>query len=131
MKVADVSDFWAGQKEIKVLDPNILACREKRDLLRQYRETGAWIDFCQGLDIRLINDADIEDINAMKIKSLHFAWHNPADDLKDKFIDVGKKLKIQNSRQRIVYVLVNYNLIVTQNMDSSGQDVLDVLMGGM
>lgn len=109
IKVADVSDFWAGQKEIKVLDPNIIACREKRDLLRQYRETGAWIDFNQGLDIRLINDADIEDINAMKIKSLHFAWDNPADDLKDKFIDVGKKLKIQNYRQRIVYVLVNYN----------------------
>ena len=30
VKVADVKDFWNGQKEIKVLDPNITACREKR-----------------------------------------------------------------------------------------------------
>ena len=26
VKVADVSDFWSGQKEIKILDPNITAC---------------------------------------------------------------------------------------------------------
>ena len=61
-KVADVSDFWCGQKEIKVLDPNITACPEKRDLMRQYRETGACIDFTQDIDIRLVNDADIADL---------------------------------------------------------------------
>ena len=47
VKVADVSDFWNSQPMIKVLDPNITACREKRDLMRQYRETGALIDFNQ------------------------------------------------------------------------------------
>ena len=30
VKVANVSDFWNGQDEIKVLDPNITACREKK-----------------------------------------------------------------------------------------------------
>ena len=87
VKVADVSNFWkpGGQDEIKVLDPNITACREKRDLLGQYRETGVWIDFTQGLDIRCLNDADIEDINAMKLKEVHFAWDNPEDDLAEKF----------------------------------------------
>lgn len=29
VKVADVSDFWNGQKEIKVLDPNITACKDR------------------------------------------------------------------------------------------------------
>lgn len=52
VKVADVSDFWCGQDEIKVLDPNITACREKRDLMQQYIDTHAKIDFTQGLDIR-------------------------------------------------------------------------------
>src|SRR5699024_890666 len=33
VKVADVSDFWNGQKEIMILDPNITACRDKRDLM--------------------------------------------------------------------------------------------------
>lgn len=81
VKVADVSDFWNGQKEIVVLDPNITACREKRDLFQQYIDTGAWIDFSQGLDVRLLNGADLDDLNRMKIKRLHFAWDNPKEDL--------------------------------------------------
>lgn len=84
-KVADVSDFWCGQKEIKVLDPNITACAEKRDLMQQYIDTRAIIDFTQGLDIRLLNQYDIEDINKMRVGTLHFAWDNPKDDLESKF----------------------------------------------
>lgn len=115
-KVADVSDFWSGQKEIKVLDPNITACREKRDLLRQYRETGAWIDFTQGIDIRLCNDEDIEDINGMKIKNLHFAWDNPADDLEERFRRFSEKCRIKDPRRKTVYVLTNYNSTMEENL---------------
>lgn len=107
VKVADVKDFWNGQKKIEVLDSNILACKEKRDLLRQYRETKAVINFNGGLDIRLMNDDDIWDINHMKIKRLHFAWDNPRDDLEEKFRIAGQKLKA-DSRHRVVYVLTNY-----------------------
>ncbi len=116
VKVADVSDFWNGQKEIKVLDPNITACREKRDLMRQYRETGAWIDFTQGLDIRLVNDQDIDDLNSMKIKLLHFAWDNPKEDLSKRFEEVGRALKVQDPRRRIVYVLTNYNSTLQEDL---------------
>ena len=90
VKVADVSDFWNGQPEIKVLDPNITACGEKRDLFRQYKETGAAIDFTQGLDIRLINDADIADINTLRMRNIHFAWDNPADELEERFLYYSK-----------------------------------------
>ena len=71
VKVADVKDFWnpsIGKDKIEVLDPNITACKAKRDLFRQYIETGAMITFNQGLDIRCLNDDDIEDINHMRIK---------------------------------------------------------------
>ena len=115
-KVADVKDFWNGQKEIKVLDPNITACREKRDLMRQYRETGAWIDFTQGIDIRLVNKEDIEDLNAMKIKLLHFAWDNPKDDLAQKFADFSEAYRIKDNRRKIVYVLVNFNSSMQENL---------------
>lgn len=114
VKVANVSDFWNGQKEIKVLDPNITACREKRDLLRQYRETGAWIDFSQGIDIRLTNEADIDDLNHMKIKSLHFAWDNPEDDLKDKFKAFSDLFQIKDYRRKMVYCLTNYENVSTE-----------------
>lgn len=116
VKVADVRDFWNGQKEIKVLDPNITACREKRELMRQYRETGAWIDFTQGIDIRLTNDADIEDLNAMKIKMLHFAWDNPKDDLADKFRRFSDRFRIKDDRRKTVYCLTNYNSTMEENL---------------
>ena len=55
-KVADLSQFWRGQKHIKLLDPNLLAAPEWRDLLGQLADSGAWVDFTQGLDIRLMTD---------------------------------------------------------------------------
>ena len=108
VKVADVKDFWCGQKEIKVLDPNITACKDKRDLMNQYADTGAWIDFTQGIDIRLVNDDDIRDINRMKIKRLHFAWDNPNDDLQERFEAFSRGWKCTDYRKKIVYVLTNY-----------------------
>lgn len=46
-KVADLSEWWRGQKEIKLLDPNLLACPEHMDLLGQLSDSGAWVDFTQ------------------------------------------------------------------------------------
>jgi hypothetical protein len=119
VRVASVSDFWVpgGQKEIKVLDPNITACRDKRDLMRQYRETKAYIDFTQGLDIRLLNDDDIDDLNHMRIKRLHFAWDNPQDDLYDKFKAFDEKYKRKHRSYKTAYVLVNFNSTMEQNLE--------------
>lgn len=115
VKVADVSDFWNGQDEIRILDPNITACREKRDLMRQYRETGAMLDFTQGLDIRMLNEADIEDINHMRLRTLHFAWDNPKDDLEQKFRNFAKGFR-RKSNIGMVYCLVNYNSTMEENL---------------
>lgn len=115
VKVADVSDFYAGQKRIEVLDPNITACREKRDLFRQYKDTNAQIVFNQGLDIRLIDDADIADLNDMRVKDLHFAWDNPADDLAEKFKYFADNFK-RSSNIGMVYVLTNFNSTMDENL---------------
>lgn len=115
VKVANVSDFWNGQKEIMILDPNITACRDKRDLMRQYRETGAILDFTQGLDIRLLNGDDIEDINHMRLRTLHFAWDNPKDDLEGKFRDFAKGFR-RKSNIGMVYCLTNFNSTMEENL---------------
>ena len=115
VKVADVSDFWCGQKKIEVLDPNITACRDKRDLFRQYRETNAQIVFNQGLDIRLLNDDDIADINGMRIKDLHFAWDNPKDDLEGKFRNFANGFR-RKSNIGMVYCLTNFNSTMQENL---------------
>lgn len=115
VKVADVSDFWNGQKEIRILDPNITACKDKRDLMRQYRETGAVLDFTQGLDIRCLNDEDIEDINHMRLRTLHFAWDNPKDNLEGKFKRFAERFR-RKSNIGMVYCLTNYNSTMEENL---------------
>ena len=39
-KVADLSEFWNGQKNIEILDPNLLACKDRSELLEQLIESG-------------------------------------------------------------------------------------------
>ena len=113
IKIADVRDFWDGQPLIEVCDPNITACREKRELFRQYKETGAKICFNQGLDIRLLNEADIQDLNTMRIERLHFAWDNPSDNLREKF-EYFKKNYVRKSNVGMVYCLTNFEDCSTQ-----------------
>ena len=117
IKVADVKDFWCGQKEIKVLDPNITACKDKRDLFKQYIDTHSRIDFTQGLDIRLLNDDDIADLNQIKLSNVHFAWDNPNDDLEGKFknyASIAKKNK--HGSFGTVYCLTNFNSTMEENL---------------
>lgn len=119
VKVADVSDFYCGQKEIVVLDPNITALpnHDKGDLFLQYRETGAKIDFCQGLDIRMLTGADIELLNMMRLKNIHFAWDNPKDDLAGKFKEYAKQTRHKpHGRCGTVYILTGFNSTMEENL---------------
>ena len=118
VKVADVSDFWNGQKKIQVLDPNITACKDKRDLFAQYKATGARIMFNQGLDIRLIDEDDMRDLNTMKLESLHFAWDNPNIDLSNRFREFSEKTQLVKRYLNEVYVLTNYeNCTVEEHIE--------------
>ena len=114
-KVADLSEFWRGQKNIKLLDPNILACGERSDLLGQLADSGAWVDFTQGLDIRLMNTETADIIKRIKVKMLHFAWDNPNDDLTEKFA-CFKSITGIDRRRLGVYVLTNYDSTHEQDL---------------
>ena len=105
-RVADVGLFYAGQPVINVLDANITACREKRDLFRDYIKTGAVINFSQGLDIRLMDDDDIYDLGRMRIKRPHFAWDDPDVDLTPYFERF--KARYRRKDPGTVYVLTNF-----------------------
>ena len=108
-KVADVSEWWDGQENIKLIDPNLLACDEHLDLLKQLVDTGAYIDVTQGLDARLLTEKNIELINELKIKTLHFAWDNPHDkSVKLALQNFKKSSRVKDRRKLIVYVLCNY-----------------------
>lgn len=109
-KVADVKDFWNGQKKIVLLDPNILACKDHINLLEQLIETNAWIDFTQGLDIRLTNYKNIELLKKLKVKSFHFAWDKKEDEkLIIEKLGEFKELTGLGYRKLKVYMLTNFD----------------------
>jgi hypothetical protein len=53
VRVADLSEFWHGQRKIVLLDPNILACPDHPALLRRLRNSLAAVDFTQGTDVQM------------------------------------------------------------------------------
>lgn len=117
-KVADLNEFWDGQKNIVLCDPNILACRQWKDLLQQLIDSKAWVDINQGLDIRLMTEEKAEMIRQMKVKELHFAWDRYED--KDLIIPKFKEFKTITKldiRKLIVYVLCNYDTTIEQDLE--------------
>lgn len=115
-KVADLDEFWKGQREIKLLDPNLLACKDGEGLLRQLADSGAYVDFTQGLDIRLVTQDNVRLLNQIKTKSLHFAWDNPEEDLTGSFACFNKFTRIKDHRLKGVYVLTNYNSTIEEDL---------------
>jgi hypothetical protein len=123
IKVADLSEFWNGQKKIVLCDPNILACKDWKDLLQQLIDSGAEIDFNQGLDIRLMNEEKAGMIASMRIKEIHFAWDRYED--KDKvlpklklFADIAyQKIQKKHGHNAIVYTIVNFSTTLEQDLD--------------
>lgn len=116
VKVADLSEFWRGQREIKLLDPNLLACLDHENLLEQLAESRARVDFSQGLDIRLITPDNVALLNRVRTKAVHFAWDNPGEDLTRHFRRFVELTSIKSSRNRRVYVLTNYGSTHEQDL---------------
>ena len=116
-KVADLPEFWKDQKEIKLLDPNILAAREHKELLEQLAASGAWVDFTQGLDARLLTEENIEIIKRIKLKMVHFAWDNIADEkLIVPKLQLFKEKTGIDKRKCTVYVLTNFNSTLQEDL---------------
>lgn len=118
-KVADLSEWWQGQKNIVLMDPNLLACREHMDLLRQLHESKARIDINQGLDARLLTEDNIHMINNLRLKEIHFAW----DLMKnEKRILEGLNLYKSLATRKVhgswasVYVLTNFDTTMEENL---------------
>ena len=115
-KVADLSEWWRGQKEIILLDANILACKDRVSLLQSLIDSGSEVDFTQGLDARFITPPIAEMLGKIKTKMYHFAF----DFMKNEkaivkglktFVDIVKP----DERKCCVYVLTNYDTTFEQD----------------
>ena len=119
-KVADLAEFWNGQKNIVLCDPNILACREHESLLQQLIDSGSTVEFNQGLDIRLINDKNLEMLRRIRLKNIHFAYDRAQDKdiieprLRD-FVNATGYNK--DKGKTTVYILCNYDTSIEQDIE--------------
>lgn len=117
VKVADLSEWWRGQKNIVLMDPNTLACPDHMDILEQLADSGSWVDINQGADARLLTEDNIAALNRIKLKMIHFAW-----DMMEQSEAVLRGLGLYakygelDERKRRVYVLTNYNTTMEENL---------------
>ena len=121
-KVADLSEFWHGQKNIVLCDPNLLACKDWKPLLQQLIDSKATLDINQGLDIRLMTEEKAEMLCKCKIDKIHFAW----DRYEDKdivvpklkmFREIWEQHRKWNEHGKIVYTLVNFDTTKEQDLE--------------
>ena len=115
-RVANLSQFWQGQGHIVLNDPNILA------LLMILRDSGATIEFNQGLDARLMTPAKAELLVSMKLKMPHFAMDTmeslvPVKKGLQMYVDACKRIKGKwDWRNARVYCLTNFNTTHAEDM---------------
>jgi hypothetical protein len=117
-KVADLSEFWRGQKNITLLDQNILACKDWRDLLQQLIDSKATVEFNGGLDIRLMTEEKARMVTQIKQKFVHFAWDRYED--KEKILpkfEMFKQVSGFPAWKMIVYTIVNYDTTIEQDLE--------------
>lgn len=118
VKVADLEEFWKGQKNIVLLDPNITACRDWESLFGQLIDSQAWIDFSQGVSIKCMTAQKAGMLQKMKIKQVHFAW----DRYEDKEMIVQKFQEFKEAtgwdkRKMSVFVLTNFDTTLEQDLE--------------
>lgn len=119
VKVADLSEWWNGQKNIVLMDPNLLAYKGHMDLLQQLIDSKAWVDVNQGFDCRLLTEQSIEAINRMKIKDIHFAWDYMKEEkpvLRGLELYRSMATRKPHGDWATVYVLVNYDTTMEENL---------------
>ncbi len=108
--VADLKDFWQGQKVVRLLDDNIMADADEfiRDC-GQLSRAGVHVIW-EALDIRLVTDETARALASVKTeKSIHFAWDGHGqDDAVPRGIETLERNGIKPWRL-MFYVLVGFN----------------------
>lgn len=118
IKCADLNEFWSGQPYIELMDPNTLACKDWEDILTQLINSNSYVDFNQGLDIRLLTDDKLELLKRIKIRNLHFAYDRYADkSIIESRLESFKRNTNYNRSIVTVYVLVNYDTSIEEDLD--------------
>lgn len=115
-KVSDLSEFWIGQKNICLCDPNILACKDHIELLRQVADSKATTEFNQGVDVRLITEKNLDVLKDIRLKLVHFAYDRIQDaNIVEPRLKMFKDATGYGRNKVVVYILTNFDTTIEQD----------------
>lgn len=109
--VGDIYDLWDGKStELVILDNNILALPNHFKMIcQEIRRESLKVDFCQGLDIRLMTDELAYYTTIVRhLKRIHIAWDNIGEE-KKVMKGIKNLLGYKNPQYVMCYVLIGYN----------------------
>ena len=114
-----------GHTGIVIWDNNLLASPYRNNILFELVELGKEVDFCQGLDIRLLDQTFLEHVAQLKFQMLRFAY-----DVKGIKQTVSKNvtnLVEMGIRPRDIFFYVLYNFKDSPDLFLAKiQDILDL-----
>lgn len=105
VKNSDINEFWNGQKEVILLDNNVLASEHGLKQIEKIIDLKVKIDFNQGLDARII--ADSKSIAELLSKVKWIRYIRLACDHKNQIPFIEKALENLN-----LYGIKNYKIFV-------------------
>lgn len=114
--VADLDEFWRGQKEIVLMDSNITASKDCVRLFRQLADSKALINFEGGVDVRFMTEQKASLINDMRVSMIHFAWDNYEMESYEMLKKIRPLIRLTDRKIR-VYVLTNFNTTHEQDLE--------------
>lgn len=114
--VADLDEFWRGQKNITLMDSNITASKDCERLFEDLINSKAIINFEGGLDIRLLTEKGAYQIDKMRTSMIHFAWDNYEFKMYEKLKQFRPIFKTRANELR-VYVLTNFNTTIEMDLE--------------
>lgn len=117
-QVAQLNEFWNGQKNIVLLDPNITSCKDWKEMFQELIDSKASVTFSQGIDIRALNDEKIDMLMQIKLRDIHIAWDRYEDGEIIKPLLKRFKEKTGLDKQRCtVYILCNFDTTFEQDLE--------------
>jgi len=113
---AHLSEWWRGQKAIRLLDPNLTAHPNVLDYLDELTASGARVEFSQGLDARLLTPEIVGAVaRVRRTRYVHTAW----DLMKDE-VCVLRGIRLLRDAlpygSVTVYVLIGFNTTPEQDL---------------
>ena len=116
--VSDIYQFWDGQSHLRLLDSNLTALPDHFEkIINQFIKEKIYIDFSQGLDIRLLTSEMAKLLSVVRLwKQIHFAWDSMSDEQAvRKGIQILKSFGM-NRNKVMFYVLIGFDTIPEEDL---------------